>query len=389
MPKKILYLHPSVHAGGPHLSLYALIANMDRNRFQPTVFLPSDSSLEEAFRKLSVDVFYHHAVVTVPRSFSPVTQTKYLASLYQSARYLSNFIKTNDIDLVHTNMEACWVGGLAATFAKRPAISHLRCLSTLHPSPVGYLTAFMLNRFSTTIISTSDEVKRQYEKAGVHPEKIITIYNGLNANVFNPGKTSPTLRGELNLRDDQPLIGLIANFDYRKGHHDFVKACAIIHKRHPDAKFVIAGSTSLTDNFEYYQSIREMVDHEGLSGNMVFLGARSDIPQILKSLDVVVQSSLTEAGPRVPLEAMAMECPLVVTDAGGSSEEVINEQTGFVVPIGDVGAIAATTMRLLSDPALCAKIGNAGRKRVLRIFTDEVYAQKVQQVYQQILEHPH
>ncbi len=388
MTKKILYIHPSVHAGGPHLSLYALIANLDRNRFQPTVFLPSDSSLQEAFRKLRVDVFFHRAIVTVPRSFSPVTQTKYLASLYRSARHLSDFIQTNGIDLVHTNMEACWVGGLAAKLAGKPAISHLRFLSILQPAPVCRLTAFVLNTFNTTIISTSDEVRRQYEKSGVHPGKIITIYNGLNAAVFDPAETSPTLREALNLRDGQPLIGLIANFDYRKGHHDFVRACAIIHKRYPDAKFVIAGSTSLTDNFAYYQRIKEMVDHEGLSGSLVFLGARSDVPQILKSLDVAVQSSLTEAGPRVPLEAMAMACPLVVTDAGGSSEEVINGETGFVVPIGDADAIAAATMRLLSDPALCARIGGAGRKRVLAMFTDEVYAQCIQRVYRQILERP-
>jgi glycosyltransferase involved in cell wall biosynthesis len=308
--------------------------------------------------------------------------------LYQSARFLEKFIEANGIDLIHTNMEACWIGGLAAMFSKIPAISHLRCLSALYPAPVGYLTAFMLNTFSNVIISTSQEVKRQYEKAGVHPGKIITVYNGLNADAFNPATTSPTLRQELNLHDDQPLIGLIANFDQRKGHHDFVKACAIVHKRYPDAKFVIAGSTSLTGDFSYYHRIKEMADSEGLSRNLVILGARSDIPQILRSIDVAVQSSLTEAGPRVPLEAMAMECPLVVTDAGGSSEEVVNEKTGLVVPVGDVGAIADATIRLLSDRTLCAEIGKAGRKRVLNMFTEEVYARNIQQVYQQMIENP-
>jgi glycosyltransferase involved in cell wall biosynthesis len=349
------------------------------------VLLPGNSNLHEEFRRLNTDVYSNDSIVTVPRSFSPIVQTRYLASLFQSARYLGDFIKINDIDLIHTNMEACWVGGLAATYAKKPAICHLRSIGALHPSIVGNLTAVILNTFNDLILSTSNEVKRQYEKAGLNPRKIMTIYNGLNVDIFNPETTTSTLKNELCLEQDKPLIGMIANFDHRKGHHDFVNACAIIHKRHPTAKFVIVGSTSLTADHTYYDNIKEMADNLGLARQLVLLGARNDIPQILKSLDVVVQPSLTEAGPRVPLETMAMERPIVVTDAGGTSEEVINEETGLVVPIGDVKAIANATIRLLSDRGLCKRLGKAGRQRVLKTFTDEICASKIQEVYRQVL----
>ena len=103
------------------------------------------------------------------------------------------------------------------------------------------------------------------------------------------------------------------------------------------------------------------------------------------SLDVVVQPSLTEAGPRVPIEAMAMERPIVVTDVAGNSEEVVNEQTGLVVPVGNVQALSDAILRLLSDADLAQRLGELGRQRVLSMFTEEAYTSKVQQLYEELL----
>jgi glycosyltransferase involved in cell wall biosynthesis len=164
-----------------------------------------------------------------------------------------------------------------------------------------------------------------------------------------------------------------------------VAACALVRECVADVQFVIVGNTRLVNSTDYHRQVQQLVVKHDLTTAIQFLGLRDDIPEVLASLDVVVQPSLTEAGPRVPLEAMAMERPLVVTDVGGNSEEVIDGQTGLVVPVGDVRAIADATIKLLSDRVLARRLGKAGRKRVLEIFTDVIHTRQVENVYQNLL----
>jgi glycosyltransferase involved in cell wall biosynthesis len=82
---------------------------------------------------------------------------------------------------------------------------------------------------------------------------------------------------------------------------------------------------------------------------------------------------------------MALERPIVVTDVGGNREEVIDGKTGLVVPVGDVSEMANAIVKLIFEPALAQRIGKAGRERVLNMFRDEIYAQKVQELYNRLL----
>jgi glycosyltransferase involved in cell wall biosynthesis len=225
-------------------------------------------------------------------------------------------------------------------------------------------------------------VKTSFVKNGVTPQLVKVIHNGVNIDTFSPLKAQPTLRSELNIKDGQRLVGMIANFDPRKGHHDFIASCLLVQKRIPNTQFVIVGDQL---DKEYYNQICQKADQHGLTKVMHFLGPRKDIPNILMSLDVVVQPSLTEAGPRVPIEAMAMKRPLVVTDVGGNSEEVVNEETGLVVPLGNINALSDAILRLLSDTDLAHRLGESGRQRVLSMFTEKGYASKIQQLYEQLL----
>lgn len=382
---RVLYVQPYNWDGGPHQSLRTLVANLDRARFLPIVILPGPSPVAEEFARLGVEVRFDPGVCIVPRSLSPIRQLGFWITTRTSARRLAAIIKREDVCLIHVNCESCWVGGVASKITGVPAISHLRGLSVLSPSWLGRLTTWILNNFNRALIATSNTVKQAYVARGARPELIHVIYNGVNAAAFDPQHIRPTLRSELGIEDGQPLVGMIANLDPRKGHHDFVAACALVRERIPHAEFVIVGDTHLANDRDYYHHLRELIDGYGLTASLRFLGPRRDIPNVLKSLDVVVQPSLSEAGPRVPLEAMAMECSIVVTDAGGNSEEVVNGQTGLVVPVSDVHALANAVLNLLSDRMLARRIGKAGRQRVLGMFTQETHVLQIQQLYNQLL----
>jgi len=384
-PIRVLYIQPHNWECGPYYSLRLLVANLDRERFTPVVILPGPSVVAKELSQLQAEVHFDQSIRLVPRTFSPASQLRFWAAMLSSMRRLAYFISKGGIGLVHVNSEACWIGGFAAKIAKVPIVSHLRGLTVLSPPWVGAFTSVILNKFNRTLIATSDQVKWAYLAAGVRPELIRVIYNGLDVTVFDPQRARPVLRSELAIVKGKPLVGMIANLDPRKGHHDFVAACALVRERVADVQFVIVGNTRLVNSTDYHRQVQQLVVKHDLTTAIQFLGLRDDIPEVLASLDVVVQPSLTEAGPRVPLEAMAMERPLVVTDVGGNSEEVIDGETGLVVPVGDVRAIADSTIKLLSDRVLARRLGKAGRKRVMEIFTDVIHTRQVEDVYQNLL----
>lgn len=386
-PYHILYVQPYNYKSGPHQSLYELISNLDRTRFIPSVILQEPSQASDDFSCLDATIYFDRGVKTVLRSLSPFRQSRFLVSMISCAKRIAKLIIAQKVDLIHVNSEACWSGNFAAKIAKTPVVSHLHGMSVLSPYIVGRLTTAILNKFSNILICTSDAVKYSYTRSGGCVEMFRTVYNGLNIDKFNPRNIKSTLKNELGIDQNTPLVGMIANFDPRKGHHEFIDACKHVLEQDSRVQFVIVGNTETANCTDYFQQIKKKALNLGIANTIHYSGLRYDIPNVLASLDVVVQPSLTEAGPIVPIEAMAMERPIVVTDAGGNSEEVVNGQTGIVVPVGNAREMSGAIVKLLRNKNLARNLGVSGRKRVLQLFTNKTYAHNIQQIYKSIL-HP-
>ena len=101
-----------------------------------------------------------------------------------------------------------------------------------------------------------------------------------------------------------------------------------------------------------------------LDGRVRFLGHRNDVPRLMAAADVVVLPSAYEGLPNVVLEAMRLRKPVVATAAPGTTEVVIDSETGLLVPVGNVMLLARAIRDLVRDPALASRLGEAGRARV-------------------------
>jgi glycosyltransferase involved in cell wall biosynthesis len=119
-----------------------------------------------------------------------------------------------------------------------------------------------------------------------------------------------------------------------------------------------------------------------LNDCLSFVPARADVPEVMAALDVLVQPSLTEAGPRAPLEAMAMERPVVGTRIEGTAEEVVDGETGMLVNVRDSDALASAIGTLLDDPDLRKRMGRAGRARIEQHYSLTMTADLMQHVYE-------
>ena len=101
-----------------------------------------------------------------------------------------------------------------------------------------------------------------------------------------------------------------------------------------------------------------------------FLGYRTDIPELFSAADIFTLPSHREGMPRSIIEAMMAGLPVVATDIRGSREEVVPDETGLLVPVGDAEALAAALTRLSGEPVLRRRLGEAGRARALALYDE-------------------
>jgi glycosyltransferase involved in cell wall biosynthesis len=210
------------------------------------------------------------------------------------------------------------------------------------------------------IIVPAERPARALGRRGFPRREVVVIPWGARSNPHHP---DPEARLTLGLPTTAPVIVCIANFTPTKGQTVIVDALPALARRFPGLRAILAG-----DGPEL-ATIRSRAAGLGLSETVSFPGAVSEPWALLQAADVFVLASEIEGLPLVVLEAMSEGVPVVATDVGGMPEAVIDGETGFLVPSGDVEALTAGIARILGDPALAARMRNAALTHFERRFT--------------------
>ncbi|MCO6436938.1 MAG: glycosyltransferase [Phycisphaerae bacterium] len=188
----------------------------------------------------------------------------------------------------------------------------------------------------------------------------------------------PLDRAALKIPADAPILLWVGRLDPVKGLFDLLDAFALIAPSHP-AQLLLVGDGSLRARLEQHaRSLR-------LADRVHFLGSRTDIPELLATADVFVFPSRTEGLPNALLEAMATGCAVVTTDVPGCRDLVTDQDTGFVVPRGDVAGLAETIARLLRDAALAKRLGQAAQAHVREHWTIETTWNAYEALYREVI----
>lgn len=193
--------------------------------------------------------------------------------------------------------------------------------------------------------------------------RIDVIYNGIDLTRFPKNYDKNTVRKELELPVNRPLIGIIARLDPIKDHKTLIDAVGLLKTEISAVVLLIVGDGPTRPSLE------NQVKKAGLENNVVFVGMRTDVPQLLMALDVFVLPSIMEAMSVTLLEAMSAQIPVIATDVGGNREVVIAGETGELVPVNDPETLARSLKTILADKTQSRKMGIAGRKRVEEFFT--------------------
>jgi glycosyltransferase involved in cell wall biosynthesis len=162
----------------------------------------------------------------------------------------------------------------------------------------------------------------------------------------------------------------------------WLRAAALVARQYPQAQFVLVGEGK--DGITLDQ-LRLLSDELGIANRVHFPGYREHLLPVYAAFDIFVLSSRREGLPNSILEAMAMGVPVVTTDVAGAKELVLHEQTGYVLPQGDVNGLARAIITLVANEALRQRMSQAGRERVECEFSFPTRLQRVEALYERVL----
>ena len=221
------------------------------------------------------------------------------------------------------------------------------------------------------------------DRFGVAPERVLAIRGAVDADAFRP--EGPDLRAELGIPDGAPVAGIVSRVKPDRRHADLVDAFATVAGALPAARLVVVGRGEGMDE------VRARVEARGLTGRVVFAGYRRgpELAAAYRTLDAKVLLAEGNDGTcRALLEAMASGRPGIAYRFGAPAESVVDGECGRLVPEGDVAALAAAIVEVLSDLPGARAMGRAARRRVQALHTEEARGAAVEAFLRRVRELP-
>ncbi|MBL7156543.1 MAG: glycosyltransferase family 4 protein [Candidatus Omnitrophica bacterium] len=323
----------------------------------------------------------------ITRDFTAINLFMFCIFLPRSIYKIYRIIKSEKIELLHINGITNCLPAFAGKIAGINILWHLN--DTVTTGIMKKLFLPLAHALSDRIAIASEEVGRYYFSNNKRLwSRSVVLYAPVDTDKFNSDlmdeRKKNSIKKELNIPREFRIIGATGNFTQAKGYEYFLKAASIIKKKEKNTKFIIIGS--IKNKARYFQKIHKSINILGLENDIIILGFRNDVPELLSILDVFVLSSVSEACSIALLEALAMRVPVVATAVGGVREQIIAGENGIVVEPRKSDMLAQGILRILNTPKEdLKKMVNKGRERVKNIFSLDVIKEKYIHVYRSIL----
>jgi len=404
---RVLYVEMAHGMGGSVISLYQLVRGLDRSRYEPIVLFYWDNAYVERFRNLGIETIVWGgkrradngatplaAPLHAPRRLSRwqarwplVSKLYHSVGLYARtlletmplAWRLRRLIRDRRIDLVHANdLVGCNREVIiAARLAGKPCLCHIRAFEEYTS-----IDRFLI-RFVDRFVFISQAIAASCTAQGADPARGVVIYNALDAAEFRQLYDDGSARHALGLGPDDLVVGIIGRLVRWKGQDIFLRAMAQVAGVVPQLHCLIIGdAASDSEGQAFRRELDALTQTLGLADKVHFLGWRSDVPQLLSVMDILVHASLEpEPFGRVLIEGMAAGKPVVAAAAGACPEIIDDGVSGLLVPPGDADALADAVRSLLQNPDRMRAMGMVARRQVELRFSIAEHVRQVERLY--------
>ena len=295
-------------------------------------------------------------------------------------RRFTAFLRQERIDIVQTHDFYTNVFGmLGASLARVPIRLAARRETTGVRTPLQLRVEHASYRLASSIVANAAAIKAQLVNEGVPAAKITVIHNGVDLARFGTALRTRILESA-GVRPGNRVVTIVANMRYPvKDHTTFLRSAQLVASAVSDVTFVLVGEGELLESLKSFASTL------GLAARVLFLGSSNAIAEVLAASDVCVLTSRAEGFPNAVLEYMAAGKPVVSTNVGGVPEMIIDGETGYIVPVGDVQAIADRVTALLEHPDRAAAFGRRGRQIIENRFSCEAQLMALETLYARLL----
>jgi glycosyltransferase involved in cell wall biosynthesis len=380
---RVVHVITRLIVGGAQENTVATVLGMQAwPGFQASLITGPSAPGEGTLTPLFAD--HPESLTLLPSLVRPVHPWRDVQALVQ----LTRLFRRTRPDLVHTHSgKAGVLGRLAAHWAGVRLIVH-----TIHGPSFGAFQGAVPNavfraaerragRITTHFVSVAHAMTRQYLAAGIGwPEQYTRILSGFALEPFLQARDDPALRRQLGFGPRDVVVGTVARLCKLKGHEDLLAIAPKMVRACPRIKFLLVGGGPWRARLEKQAFALGLADRFTFTG----LVPPGEVPGLLGLMDVVVHFSRREGLARGLSQASCAAKPVVACDCDGAGEVCLDGQTGFLVSPGDRSQYLDRVLRLVTDPALCERLGRQGQEFVRRHFSVEKMLDELRALYRDL-----
>ena len=364
--RQVLFVSYTAVLGGGELCLLDF-AHAYRDTSQ--VLLLTEGILKTRLEDLGVKV----EVLASSRSLADVKVSSGFASLKSIGDLWRLGIqvakKSQDFELIHANNQKGFVvAAIARLFGGARVFWHLHDILTadIFSSTNRKIAVTLANWFATRVIVNSQATGEAFIAAGGNSRLLRTVHNGFDSEIFDRLEDDQTsLRQELGIPCDRPLIGMFSRLSYWKGQHILLEAASKLTDVH-----VLLVGDALFGEADYTEKLKNIAAQPSLQDRVHWLGFRQDIPQLMKACDAIAHcSTAPEPFGRVIVEAQLARRPAIATIGGGTSEIIEDGVTGLLIPPNDSQLLAEAIEKIFSDRELTKQMVENGYRQAKTKFS--------------------
>jgi glycosyltransferase involved in cell wall biosynthesis len=362
---RLLFVAPTGAWSGAETVLLSLLQRLETDH-ELAVACPRAGRLADELDRAGVRRF---AIPAVELSFrlDPIRTTRGVANLGAAVAVLARTAARFGPDVIHANAVRA---GLVCALAKRhggPAlVVHVH--EHLPTSWLGNAVRGLIARSADEVVAVSGYAAAQFDSGLARPVAR-RVHNGIDLTRFDPERVQPApLRSELEIGEQPALLGVVAQITPWKGQDTAIRALAQIRRGGLDAHLAIVGEVVFAgphvrhDNPAFLRRLHRLASELGVSDAVHFTGYRSDVPEVLAALDLVLAPSWDEPFALTTIESMAMGTPVFAGSIGGGAELVEDGVSGRVLAPFQPDAWGAAASELLRDRAALGQLGVRARQ---------------------------
>jgi glycosyltransferase involved in cell wall biosynthesis len=395
---KIAFLVSDTDGGGTATSTSLLVKNIDRDKFRVVVVACGPGpkaakigAVADEYHNLNIGSYPPlRKIINGKEQEDLLARVHLIVWLIRCVWRLTKWLKKEKIDLIHTNsVEFNLIAGIAGRLTGVPSVWHIRSpqkMAWRRGGPFlveGYLAAWLATKVIANSYFTAKACHKSWER------KIVVVWNAINVEDIIAHQCSGRLREIANVAADKKIVGLSGHIEHRKGIDRFIAMAAQLAQKRDDVRFVVIGGDVAQKNIS--QAVKaellRQAEDLGIIDKLCFAGHLDNAPYYLGDMDAFFMCSLpgTETFGLVVIEAMAAGVPVVAFNNDAMGEIIIDGETGYLVPEGEVDLAAERISSILDDKVLANDLKKAGLNRVRTYFEISRLINSTQELYYEIL----